>query len=539
MQVVFVLALASGMVYAQSKAPGNDTILRQQLEADLYFLAGDSMRGRLTGTREAELTAAWVESRFRRLGLKGVGREGWTQGFGLTTSRLEGDNRMSVPRAGNAWQGRLLEDFYPLFFSARGKASGPVVFRGYGIEAPALGWNDWAGSTLGGHVALVLAGEPGADDAKSVFDGVVTSIYSDPLRKALSAQEHGAAAVLVVNPGAARFAQAARGYWPERAPHLERYALTAVVERLRIPVVEISPAVAQMLLGERKLADVVKQAGQAAQAPLALNREVEVSVDLRRVAVEGRNVVGMVEGADARLKEEAVMVTAHYDHNGATGEQLFAGADDNGSGTVALLEIAEAFAEAAARGERPRRTVIFAAWDAEERCCGPLLGAAAWAEQPGWPLEKTVAVLNMDMIGRSEEVPRGGGARFHGLPEQTAESNANAVNLIGYSFSDDLRQAALKANEFFGLTLRQRYDNNRSNLLRRSDHWVFLNRGVPALWFHTGLHPDYHTAYDRPEKIDYAKMERIARLVHQLAWNLAQSDGRPRMPARRTIPDPD
>ncbi|MBL8295961.1 MAG: M28 family peptidase [Bryobacterales bacterium] len=102
-----------------------------------------------------------------------------------------------------------------------------------------------------------------------------------------------------------------------------------------------------------------------------------------------------------------------------------------------------------------------------------------------------------------------------------------------------MRQAALKANEFVGLTLRQRYDNNRSNLLRRSDHWVFLNQGIPALFFHTGLHPDYHTQYDRPERIDYAKMERVARLVHQLAWNLAQSDSRPRMPAKRTIPDPD
>lgn len=534
--IFFSLVLAA---FPQGKAPASDTIRQQELEADLYFLASDGLRGRLTGSREAQLTALWIESRFQRLGLKPTGKRGLTQVFGLTKSTLESDNKLISQRDGNAWSAKLLEDFYPLFFSARGRSSGSVLFRGYGIDAPALGWRDGNGQTVSGHIALILTGEPGADDPKSIFDGVVTSVHSDPMKKALIAQSYGAAAVLFVNPAGSRFASAARSYWPEKPPHLERYALTPLADQLRIPVVEISPAVAQTLLGDRKLADLANEAARGPITPVSLQRTVEVVTDLKRTVIDGRNVVAMIEGADPQLRNEAVLITAHYDHNGATAEQIFNGADDNGSGTVALLEIAEAFALAAQQGQRPRRSVIFGAWDAEERCCGPLLGAAAWLEDPGWPKDKTVAVINMDMIGRSEEVPRGGAGRFNGLKLQTAESNASAVNLIGYSYSEDMRQAALKANEFVGLTLRQRYDNNRSNLLRRSDHWVFLNQGIPALFFHTGLHPDYHTQYDRPERIDYAKMERVARLVHQLAWNLAQSDSRPRMPAKRTIPDPD
>ena len=131
------------------------------------------------------------------------------------------------------------------------------------------------------------------------------------------------------------------------------------------------------------------------------------------------------------------------------------------------------------------------------------------------------------MIGRNEEVRVGGGRRFRGLELQTAESNANALNIMGYTYSADLKAAVEQANRGYELELEMDYDNNSSNLLRRSDQWPFLQMGVPSLFFHTGLHPDYHTEFDIPERIEYEKLERIARLVHQLSWNVANSSTRP------------
>ena len=245
-----------------------------------------------------------------------------------------------------------------------------------------------------------------------------------------------------------------------------------------------------------------------------------------------RNVVALLEGSDPQLKHEWVIVSAHYDHNGADATQIFNGADDNGSGVVALLEIAEAYSLAAKDGHRPRRSVLFASWNSEER---GLLGAWAYTEQPLAPLNTIAAVLNMDMIGRNEEIPIGGGPRFAGLEAQTAESNRNALNLMAFSKVPDITAVVEKANGAIGLELQKRYDNNSSNLLRRSDQWPFLQRGVPAMGFITGLHPDYHTQYDRPEKINYVKMEKITRLVHQVSWDIANADAKPKPPTTRSI----
>jgi Zn-dependent M28 family amino/carboxypeptidase len=242
--------------------------------------------------------------------------------------------------------------------------------------------------------------------------------------------------------------------------------------------------------------------------------------------VPDRSVVAMLEGSDPVLKNEYVLISAHFDHDGADGPRIQSGADDDGSGTVALIDIAEAFVLASRAGQRPRRSIIFAAWNSEER---GLLGAWAYTEDPVVALDRIVAVLNMDMIGRDEEVPVGGGARFRGLEIQTAESNKNATNIIGTVRSPDLRRLFEQANAAIGLDLRFRYDNNVSNLMRRSDHWPFIQRGVPGVWVHTGLHPDYHTVYDRAEKINYAKMEKVARLVYQAAWDVAQASRRPQL----------
>ena len=229
--------------------------------------------------------------------------------------------------------------------------------------------------------------------------------------------------------------------------------------------------------------------------------QVDLTLSVNRQIVPDRSIVGLVEGSDPQLKDEVVIVSAHHDHEGTDGTQTFNGADDNASGTVAVIEIAEAYVMAARAGQRPRRSVLFAVFGSEER--GPLLGVVGVHRA-------SLASARQDRRGHQHGHgrPQHGGARwaaaarFRGLTVQSAESNANSVNIIGHSRSPRLKTAVEQANGRFGMTLKMDLDNNVSNLLRRSDQWPFIQRGVPAIWFHTGLHPDYHTSNDRPEKIN-------------------------------------
>jgi hypothetical protein len=496
------------------------------------------MRGRLTDTEENRAAADYIRSRFERAGLTPAAPgPSFFQAYNLMTPALGNENAVAII-AGDGVTRRLTQgqEFYPHRFSATGQAAGPLVFAGFGISAPQLQYDDYRGDVKG-KIVLALDHEPGERDPNSPFDGVVTTESSVPWRKALAAQDKGAAAVLFVSdvhnhPGAANFEAAAKAYWAEN-PRLKPYTLAAWADRIRIPVAQISPALASTLVAGlgKPLDELAKSAETARGAtPVVVpGVRIELHTAVDRHIVPDRNVVALVEGGDARLKNEWVIVSAHFDHDGVNGTQILNGADDNGSGTVALLEIADAYALAAKEGHRPKRTVLFAAWNSEER---GLLGAWAYTEQPLAPLTSTAAVLNMDMIGRNEEIPVGGGPRFTGLEVQTAESNANALNVMGFSLAPDVATAVDKANADIGLELKKRYDNNASNLLRRSDQWPFLQRGVPALGFMTGLHPDYHTQYDRPEKINYTKIEKVARLIHEASWDLANSETRPKATVR-------
>lgn len=536
--------LAVGLVAvarAQQPAPALDAIRVAELRADLFFLAGDAMRGRLTDTVENLATGDYIRSRFERAGLQPAAAGGsFFQNYLLMTATLGADNHLRV--SGMDGVTRTLvhgQEFFPQRFSASGAVEGDLVFAGFGITAPKFGHDDYKGD-VAGKIALVLDHEPGERDPNSPFEGVVTAEQAAPWRKALAAQEHGAIGILYVadvhtHPEPVNLEQTARTVWPATAPHLKTYMLASWADRLHIPAAQISPALAaQLVVGSGKalsaLASAAEARGGMTATPLPGVR-VRLQTDVVRHTVPDRNVVAFLEGSDPALKNEWVLVTAHFDHNGADGTQIFNGADDNGSGTVALLEIADAYAEAARQGKRPRRSLLFAAWNSEER---GLLGAWAYTDAPLKPLSTIAAVLNMDMVGRNEEIPVGGGGRFTGLEVQTAESNANALNVMGFTRAPDVATAVDAANAKIGLRLLKRYDNNASNLVRRSDQWPFLQQGVPALGFMTGLHPDYHTVYDRPEKINYEKLEKIARLIYQASWDLANASGRPASTAAKT-----
>ena len=534
--VLLWLLVLSSAAAQSSRAPQIESITERELRADLFFLASDAMQGRLTNTPENAIAADWVIAQFDGLGLRGGGHGGgFEHRYSLMTASLDNGNalRVGAPDAVRR-VARIGEDFYPHRYSANATIDAALTFVGFGIVSPERGHDDYRDALTGrGRIALILDREPGVNDPSSVFDGVVTAEAAQPIKKVLAAQAKGALGVIFVEDvhnqtgPSPNFQAQAANYWPASAPRVERYTLKAWSDQVRIPVVQVSSALAEQLVAPsgRSLLDLARTAeARGGVTPIALDTTVSLTTSVAHYTVPDRSIVGVLEGSDAKLKEEYVVISAHFDHEGADGPRVFNGADDDGSGTVGLTEIAEAFSLAAAAGQRPRRSVIFAAWNSEER---GLLGAWAYTEDPTVPLDRIVAVLNMDMIGRNEEVQVGGGGRFRGLEIQTAESNANATNIIGTVRSPDLRKALEAANQETGLELRFRYDNNSSNLMRRSDHWPFIQRGVPAVWVHTGLHPDYHTAADRPEKINYPKMEKIARMAYQAAWNLANAATRP------------
>ena len=517
---------------ADTGAPFNSSITESSLSDDLYFLASPEMRGRLVGSPEIAAASEWIADRFEMLGLEPAGDDGsYYQDFDLAWFSLGASNLLSITGVGAAR--RPGDGWTPINFSASTSAAGPVAFAGFGIVEPRLGYDDYKNQDVRGKFVLVLEREPGVTDPSSPFDGVVTAEASRTWRKALSAQERGAIGILFVRdvhnrPETGDWQQAHASSWPEEPRRVERFLLGAWVEDITIPAAQISVELAEALVSGsgstlEELSMASEEAGEGLGVIALPGAEASLTVNVERHTVMGRNVLAMVEGSDPDLRDEVVIIGAHHDHDGTDGETVFPGADDDGSGTVGVMGVAGAYARAIEAGERPRRSVIFAIWDAEER---GLLGAWYYTLRPLFPLQSTVAKLNLDMIGRHQEVPEDGGGRFRGLEPQSAASNSNATNILGYSRTPDLASQVEAANTF-GLELKMRYDNNESNLLRRSDHWPFLQNGVPAVWFHTGLHPDYHRAGDTRERIEYEKMTRIVRLVHQTSWNVAQGDVRP------------
>ena len=532
-----LLAVASLSGMGAGSAPETSSITAADLKHDVFQLASNEMGGRLVGTDGNRLAAEFIADRFANLGLTAVDREeNYRHTFELIIPRLGTNTHLNLTVGDEPVSSQLGSDFFPERFSGTGTAEGKLVFAGYGISAPELGHDDYGDADVTNQVVLVFDHKPGEADPDSSFDGMMLSEYSRSVRKALEAQQRGAVAILLVadvhNHSMGRsFSQRMSDTWPRVQVRVPRYHLGNWVNELRIPAVRISAEYAERLLMDSEN-DSLSSLAQLADTPGGVTPierpdiRVDITTTVYRERIEEHNVVGLIEGTDPVLRNEWIILCAHYDHEGTTSNGVFNGADDDASGVAGLLEIAEAYALASQNGQRPKRSILLAAWNAEER---GLLGAWAYTMEPLIPLADTVAVLNMDMIGRNEEVPENGGRRFYGLEPQTAESNENAVNLLGYSFSNDLRLTAEAANTKIGLQLRFRYDDSPSNLLRRSDHWPFLTKGVPALFVHTGLHPDYHTLRDQPETLNYEKMSQVVRLVHEMSWSLAQSDQRPHL----------
>jgi hypothetical protein len=523
----------------QAVLEAGDGIRAAELEAHLRFLASDELKGRGVGHYGNEVAAVYLAEAFRRIGLQPVEGNSYFQPFDLYATRLGTRSELTVQDVITGAEGLVRvgvgDDFYPLPATAARTVAAGLVFAGYGISAPDLRYDDYAGLDVTGRIVAVLEGTPAAPR----FDAAARARAGTTAAKSEAARGGGAVGLIVIQE---RMGDPAR-LWPETpSVRAARYRLAEVHDPATLPMGAISARLADRILAaggagtpvsvaelRRAAADALGRAnGGRVAAPASFplrDRRMTLAVDLEHRLLPSRNVIGFIEGSDPLVRNQLIVVGAHLDHDGLDGEgRTYNGADDNGSGMVSVLEIAEAFADAGRAGGGPRRTVVFALWNAEER---GLLGARYFLRAPRPEAARVVAKINLDMVGRSEDVPDPASPRFRGLERTTAEENRNVVHLLGYSYAPGLARLAEVENGAIGLTIRTEYDDHPQNLIRRSDHWPFLQQRIPAIFFTTGLHPDYHTPDDRVEKIEFDKMERIARLVYRVAWRAADLDEAP------------
>ena len=529
-----VVAAATPWLSAQND-PGLSALRADALKGHVYFLASDEMAGRDSLSAEGRIAAQYIAGFFHRTGLKPVGDNAtYFQNFPMVAAHVDRTATTLRARVGAA-EGQRQEHEYllgPDFTLGRQggvdvRVDAPLVFAGYGVSAPEFDYDDFKGVDVTGKVVMVLTHEPQESEPASRFKGKFHTVHAYNWWKPEVIRQRGAAAILLVQENVV--------HRPPRVPsgptngqvRTDRpgHALTSPFWDL--PMFTITRRVADQLLAPSgktidQLQGEIDRAGTPQSTPVP-----GVSIELRRAiasreVIQTRNVIGVLEGSDPKLKDEYVVITGHYDHVGEKDQFIFRGADDNASAVAAVIAMAEAFTSG---GARPKRSIVFLVFEAEE---DGLLGAFHYVNNPIVPLQNTVAVLNMDMIGRDEDSPTW---------NTKAADNRNGVNVVGTLYNPDLRRIVETENQKIGLKLDYKTDSDdREGWFSRSDHYPFAVKGVPIVFFNTGEHPDYHTAQDTWDRINYPKMEKITRLVYLSARHIADAAARPRFVPGATAP---
>ncbi|HAA23340.1 MAG TPA: arginyl aminopeptidase [Cytophagales bacterium] len=491
---IFITSAVWGQDLATTYA---EKVTEEDLRMHLEVVASDSMEGRATATAGQKRAARYIQSHFETIGLKGVaeGENPYQQEF-----KLEERTWGEVTLEANGNEFRNLEDFFYIGDKSMRSTDMEVVYVGKGEEA------DIEDLNLEDKAVIILAPGRGASN--------------EPMERC---KEKGAAAFLVIySEDQDQFMSFINTY----KVYLARPQLGFAVEEEGDgdAVFLISPEIASTILDQpfedlQKMADKGKvHEVEPAEIELAAARDIKELVS--------SNVVGFLEGSDEELKDEVLVVTAHYDHLG-TGDDgdVYNGADDDGSGTVTVMELAQSFAMAAAEGNGPRRSILFMLVSGEEK---GLLGSEYYTENPIFPLEKTVTNLNIDMIGRVDDAH---------------EKDPYFVYVIGSDkLSTELHDLSEAANnKYTKLDLDYRYndENDPNRYYYRSDHYNFAKNNIPVVFYFNGTHEDYHRTSDTVDKIHFGKMERIGRLVFYTAWEVANRDSRPALDAVEESADDD
>ena len=467
------------------------------------FLAAEDLEGRGNGSRGLETAADYIAARFREAGLEPGGDAGtFFQRFEMTTGMsIEPGNTVILQSGRSSIEFDIGRDYEIVSTSGNQTTSTttlPVVFAGYGISAPALKYDDYTAVDARDKAVLIFTHEPQEHDTRSAFEGQTNTVHSTMMRKVEVARKNGARAILVIDdtnhrPSTDRFRR-----WL-REPQAEDYG---------IPVFYLSRDLVQRALGTRlnleTIADEIDR-DFASKSRLLSDITVNAVDRTMRVRRPVRNVIGTLKGSDPTLQSEAVIVGAHYDHLGRSARfsmsqnsagQIHHGADDNASGTAAVIEMAKA--AVAARNEF-RRSIVFMTFAGEEH---GLLGSSHYANHPTLPLDKTIAMINLDMVGRAA-----GRIMVDGL------GNAPAIeeDLKAAESSSSLSLRALRGGPGAGA----------------SDDATFLLRKIPSINFFSGFHSDYHRPTDTWDKIDASGGAAVADLALALARQLANRAQRP------------
>jgi hypothetical protein len=470
-------------------------ITPQSMKDKLTILAGAEMEGRETGMPGERRAAAFIENHFRNIGLKPGNGISYHQYFNVYQDELA-SIQLKVNGKLFDWDKDYMMSLQSI---SNGKnSSNELIFVGYGIVDKSAAIDDYAGLDVKGKTVMILDGAPAGYKAPAVVAGSRTPSPISGAAKATSARNAGATGVVLVSKDFPRkTATPVKGNIYMNKPTGAPFMMVTVSE-------EIAAALAGRTtnLSSDALAALTKGKYVA---------ELSIAADKKSTTLQTSNVIGIIEGTDK--KDEYVFMTGHHDHLGKRGDVIYYGADDDGSGTVGVMQMAEAFAAAAKKGNKPRRTLVFMTVTGEEK---GLWGSQYYSDNPIFPLDKTTVDLNTDMIGRVDT-------------ERKTGDTLNYIYVIGHDkLSSDLpiiNEAANKAH--VNMTLDYKYDDpkDQNRIYYRSDHYNFARKGVPILFFYDGmLKAEYHQPGDTVEKINFELMQKRAKLVFHTAWEMANRD---------------
>jgi hypothetical protein len=501
--LVFLLPLFAGAQSLDTLAIHYSGFIKAEtMSKDLHVLAADEYEGRETGKKGQKMAAAYIADQFKANGIPPYKEQTYYQPFsidGLVNSPVF---KQVAEISSEGKQFVSEKDYYLLQGRIQHALKTETVqFLGYGIEEPA--YNDYKGIDVEGKTLMILQGEPFSKDSLSLVTGTKTpSEWSTFYKKKIErAYQKGATTLFIVDPD------------------FEAHKIAIKTKSAFIKLEKGKPEMAVFYLS-KSMADVILKRGidqlkkkiEAKKKPVHKTVKSSILINVRNLGekINSENVLGFIEGSD--LKDELIVITAHYDHLGKEGDVVYNGADDDGSGTSAILNIAKVFAIAKKEGHGPRRSILCIAFAGEEK---GLLGSGYYVDHPEYPLKNTVCDLNIDMIGRIDDKHKG---------------NPNYIYLIGSDkLSSELHQINETMNKTYcKLELDYTYndDKDKNRYYYRSDHYNFAKNGIPVIFYFNGVHEDYHKETDEVEKIDFNKMEKITRLVFFTAWEIANKKER-------------